>query len=84
MNNLLGYLLKMDLAILVAVIGLAFAVWQNVREYRKDQAEQQKKRFQEVREASKQSTRIEEKLNFVGERLDRIEMWISANSGIRS
>jgi hypothetical protein len=82
--NLINYLIKLDIAILVAITGLAFTIWQHFRELKNEQIAREKQKIQEIKETSKRDTRIEEKIDFFGERLDRIEMWISANSGIRN
>ncbi len=81
--NLINNLIKLDIAILVAIIGLAISVWQHFRELKKEQIVRQKQKIEEVKNASKRDARIEGKIDFFGERLDRIEMWISANSGFR-
>ncbi len=81
--NLINNLIKLDIAILVAIAGLAISVWQHFREFEKEQIAREKQKIQEIKDASKRDARIEGKIDFFGERLDRIEMWISANSGLR-
>ncbi len=81
--ELISSLIKLDIAILIAIIGLAFTIWQHFREFKKEQTAREKQKIQEIKDASKRDARIEGKIDFFGERLDRIEMWISANSGFR-
>ena len=81
--NLISNLIKIDTVVLIAIMGLAISIWQHFREFKKEQVIREKQKIQEIKDNSKRDARIEGKIDFFGERLDRIEMWISANSGFR-
>ena len=70
--NLTSTLLKIDLAVLSCILGVVVVTWNTVRKIQEDSIL-----------AAQQRTRIEQMLVFYGERLDKIENWISGNSGIR-
>ena len=81
--NLINSLIKLDIAILIAIVGLAISVWQHFGEFKKEQVAGEARKNQEIKDSSRRDARIEGKIDFFGERLDRIEMWISANSGFK-
>ncbi|MCC3473978.1 MULTISPECIES: hypothetical protein [unclassified Microcoleus] len=81
--SLINSLIKLDIAILVAIVGLAVTIWQHFRELKKEQVFREKQKIQEIKDTSKRDARIEGKIDFFGERLDRIEMWITSMSGFK-
>jgi uncharacterized protein YpmB len=83
MQGLPSWLPKVDVAILVSVLALFLAFVQAYTQWRKQVSSDKKEHIKEVQEATKQRTVIQQSLKFISERLDRVEMWISANSGFR-
>lgn len=81
--NIINNLIKIDVAILIAIIGLGITLWQNIQESRKERINREKQKNQEMKESLKRETRMEERINFIESRLNNVEMWISANSGFR-
>jgi Flp pilus assembly protein TadB len=74
---------KVDVAILVSVLALLLAFLQAYVQWQQQIDKDAKNHVEEIKEATKQRTVIQQSLKFMSERLDRIEMWISANSGFR-
>lgn len=70
--NLTSNLLKIDLAVLGSILGIVLLIWNTVKKIQEDNIL-----------AAQQRTRIEQMLVFYGERLDKIENWISGNSGLK-
>lgn len=70
--NLTSTLLKVDLAVLSCILGIVLLIWNALRKIQEDNIL-----------AAQQRTRMEQMLVFYGERLDKIENWISGNSGLR-
>jgi hypothetical protein len=84
MQGFPSWLPKVDIAILVSVLALLLAFLQAYAQWKKQVANDKKDHIKEIQEATKQRTVIQQSLKFISERLDRVEMWISANSGFRS
>ncbi|WP_293356278.1 MULTISPECIES: hypothetical protein [unclassified Microcoleus] len=72
MTNLTSTLLKVDLAVLSCILGIALLIWNALRKIQEDNIL-----------AAQQRTKIEQLVVFYGERLDKVENWISGNSGLR-
>ncbi len=72
MMNLTSTLLKVDLAVLSCILGVVLLIWNALRKIQEDNIL-----------AAQQRTRMEQMLVFYGERLDKVENWISGNSGLR-
>lgn len=83
MQGVPDWLAKVDIAILISVIGLLVAFLQAYSQWRQQIKTDAKMHIEEVKEATKQRTVILQTMKFISERLDRVEMWISANSGFR-
>jgi uncharacterized protein YpmB len=83
MQGLQNWIPKVDIAILVSVLALFLAFIQAYMQWKKQISSDKKEHIKEVQEATKQRTVILQFMKFTAERLDRIEMWISANSGLR-
>lgn len=74
--NLINYLIKLDIAILIAITGMILAEWHYDRERKKE-------REKEMIETAQRNARVDGTMDFYGDRLDKIEIWISTNSKIR-
>ena len=72
MINLTSTLLKVDLAVLSCILGVVLLIWNALRKI---------KEYNIL--AAQQRTKMEQMLIFYGERLDKVENWISGNSGLR-
>ena len=72
MTNLTSTLLKVDLAVLSCILGIVLLIWNALKKIQEDNVL-----------AAQQRTRMEQMLIFYGERLDKVENWISGNSGLR-
>ncbi len=72
MMNLTSTLLKVDLAVLSCILGVVLLIWNALKKIQEDNIL-----------AAQQRTRMEQMLVFYGERLDKVENWISGNSGLR-
>ena len=70
--NLTTTLLKVDLAVLSCILGVMILIWNTLKKIQEDNII-----------AAQQRTRIEQTLVFFGERLDKVENWISGNSGLK-
>ena len=70
--NLTSTLLKVDLAVLSCILGVVLLIWNALRKIQEDNIS-----------AAQQRTRMEQMLIFYGERLDKVENWISGNSGLK-
>ena len=70
--NLTSTLLKIDLAVLSCILGIVLLSWNALRKIQEDNIL-----------AAQQRTRMEQMLVFYGERLDKVENWISGNSGLK-
>ena len=70
--NLTSTLLKVDLAVLSCFLGVAMLILNSLRKIQEDNIL-----------AAQQRTRMEQMLIFYGERLDKVENWISGNSGLK-
>ena len=70
--NLTSTLLKVDLAVLSCILGVVLLIWNALKKIQEDNVL-----------AAQQRTRMEQMLIFYGERLDKVENWISGNSGLR-
>jgi hypothetical protein len=83
MQGIPSWLPKVDVAILVSVLALLLAFVQAYVQWKRQVSSDKKEHIKEVQEAIKQRTVIQQSLKFISERLDRVEMWISKNSGFR-
>lgn len=70
--NLTSTFLKVDLAVLSCILGMVFLIWNSLKKIQEDNIL-----------AAQQRTRMEQMLIFYGERLDKVENWISGNSGLK-
>lgn len=77
-------LVKIDVATLVAIMGLLVAFCQAYMQWRKEVEAENKRHLKELQETTKWRTFVQQNLKFISERQDRIELWISANSGFRA
>lgn len=80
MNNF-GWAVKLDLAVIVALVGLAVTIFQCYGEWEKENRISVEKKAKENEEAAKRWAVVLQRITFILERLERIEVWISANSG---
>ncbi len=70
--NLTSTFLKIDLAVLSCILGIVLLIWNSLKKIQEDNIL-----------AAQQRTRMEQMLIFYGERLDKVENWISGNSGLK-
>ena len=66
------FILKLDFFLILGIIGSLIPIWSQLE-----------KILQSEREAATKRTEIQVSIEFIQQRLDRIDNWISSNSNIR-
>lgn len=76
MQTTLNWLIKLDIAVIISFMGLLIAGCQAYKQWQRELQRDREK-------GNEERVLLRQEMKFASDRLDRIESWISGNSGFK-